>query len=305
MPGAIRPIPDAGLPAAHNLEILRNMRTPLLAGLIAVLIPACMSGISGVGDDDDTVTPGGSCGNGAVDSGEECDDGNTASGDGCSAACATESATPRVTASVDKMTVTTELAKTETVTVTYRSLGGFAGDVTIANSLVDATNAPFPAAITVTGPATITLAADATQTAQYQIVIPMNATGATLNGTLKLAGSSSLGAVDISSTVTVNNIYTVDYTAGTGDNDALHTNTGNTPNLKVKRGAILRFHNGDTADHIIHGGGVFPHEGQVVGVDGLPGRNYDVQTIGITPGSSGTLGCHTHGTATYSTYTVE
>jgi hypothetical protein len=215
-----------------------------------------------------------------------------------------ESATPRVTGSVDKMSVTTELAKTETVTVTFRSLGGFAGDVNLTTALVDAAEMPL-ANITVTGPQSVTLAADGTQTAAYEIKVPMNATGVAMTGDFKVTGTSSAGDVALMSSVTINNIYTIDYTAGTGDNDALHTNTGNTPNLKVKRGAILRFHNGDTADHIIHGGGIFPHESQVVGVDGLPGRNYDVQTIAITPGTSGTLGCHTHGTATYSTYTVE
>src|SRR5437868_2467156 len=119
---AIRPIPDACLPPARNLEIMRNMRTPLLAGLLAVLLPACTDGITdigggGGGGDDGVAT----CGNGAVDSGEECDDGNAASGDGCSSTCTTESASPRVTASVDKMSVMTELGKTETVTVTLRS----------------------------------------------------------------------------------------------------------------------------------------------------------------------------------------
>ena len=41
--------------------------------------------------DDATQAPA-TCGNGAVDSGEQCDDGNTAAGDGCDAACKSEGA---------------------------------------------------------------------------------------------------------------------------------------------------------------------------------------------------------------------
>jgi len=39
------------------------------------------------------ITP--TCGNGAVEAGEQCDDGNTVSGDGCSATCQTEAPAPR------------------------------------------------------------------------------------------------------------------------------------------------------------------------------------------------------------------
>jgi hypothetical protein len=196
----------------------------------------------------------------------------------------------------------TELAKTETVTVNLTSEGGFAGDVGVTARLVDGADVALPN-IMVTGPASVTLATDGTGTAAYQIVIPMDATGTALTGTLKIALSSSAGAMDLSSAVTVNNMYTIDYAAGTGGTVANHMNVG--MDLTVRRGTILRFHNSDTADHIIHGGGGFPHENQAVGVGGLPGRNYDVATIGIAPGTTGTLGCHTHGDSTYSNYTVQ
>ena len=140
-------------------------------------------------------------------------------------------------------------------------MNGFAGDVTLAATLVDATDAALPN-ITMTGPTSVTLAADGTGTAAYVITVPMNATGSVLNGTLKVAVNSSAGTKDLPSSVTVNNIYTVDYAAGTGTAAANHMNVAGTPNLVVKRGAIIRFHNSDTIAHIIHGNGVFPHEGR-------------------------------------------
>jgi hypothetical protein len=212
-----------------------------------------------------------------------------------------------VTASVDKMSVTLDLAKKDTITATFRSAGGFAGDVTLTGALVDSGNTPYPG-ITVTGPTSVTLAADGTATAAFEVNVPMNATGAVLNGSLKVNFSSSAGTDSVSSTVTVNNIYVVDYASGTGTNIAMHTNGAGTPNLVVKRGAILRFHNSDTITHIIHGGGAFPHEDIMDPNSGIPGRDYDVLTTALAPGSSGTLGCHTHpGTnnATYATYMVQ
>ena len=120
------------------------MRTPLLAGLVAVLIPACMTGIEGVGDDD-TGGGGATCGNSIMESGETCDDGNTTAGDGCSASCATESSSPRVTVTVDKPTVSTELMSSNKLTVTVTGSGGFSGVVNLAGSVVDGANAPLTA----------------------------------------------------------------------------------------------------------------------------------------------------------------
>jgi hypothetical protein len=150
----------------------------------------------------------------------------------------------------------------------------------------------------------VTLTDGGTQSAAYQIQIPMNATGSDLDGTLKVEMASTANNDTVTSVVNVKAIYTVDYAAGTGSTVANHMNAGGVPNLVVKRGAILRFHNSDTIDHIIHGDNTtFPHENTTTG--GAPGRNYDVATIGIAPGSTGTLGCHTHGDQTYSTYKVE
>jgi hypothetical protein len=211
--------------------------------------------------------------------------------------------TPRVTAMLDKTTLATENGRTETITVNLTSENGFAGDVTLGSSLVDAANNAIPA-ITVDGPASVTLTADGTTTAAYTITIPSNATGSVIEGSLKVALSSSAGSTDLASAVTINNFYTVDYPAGTGTVAADHPMAGMT--INVKRGTIIKWPNHDTTAHIIHGGGSFSgeHEGQTA-ADGLPGRTYDVDTITYAPGTSGLLGCHSHGTASYATFALQ
>jgi hypothetical protein len=266
------------------LLVLRNMRTPFLAALLALSLPACIAGeITDVGDNQG----GGDQGGGGDGTG-----GGDGSGSG-------SQNTPRVVATVDKDAITTELGKAETVTVTLRSEEGFAGDVTVAARLVDPGDVAMPN-LTMQAPANVVLAANATTTATFQIQVPMNATGADLTGELKIDLMSDVGTQSLSTTVNVKAIYTVDYALNTGNAVANHMNAG-VQNLVVKRGAILRFHNSDTITHRIHGDGAFPHEAGV----GASGRNYDVATTALAPGSGGNLGCHDHGNSTYSRYVVE
>ena len=56
--------------------------------------------------------------------------------------------------------------------------------------------------------------------------------------------------------------------------------------------------------HITHGDGPFPHQ-TVSATSGLFGSTYNVDTVGIAPGSSGNLGCHDHTSATYVQFTVQ
>jgi hypothetical protein len=266
------------------LYYLRNMRTPLLASVLLVLVPACLTNeITGIGG------------------GEGDDDMGEGSGSGSGSGSNVDT-TPRVTATLDKTTLTTENGKTETITVNLTSENGWAGDVTLGKSLVDAANNAIPN-VTVDGPATVTLTADGTGSAAYTITIPSNATGSVIEGSLKVALSSSAGTSDLASTVTINNFYTVMYPAGTGMTATDHPLAGMT--INVKRGTIIKWPNNDNITHIIHGGGSYSgeHEDQTAG--GSPGRTYDVPTIGYAPGTSGLLGCHSHGTASYATFTLQ
>lgn len=264
------------------------MRTPLLAGLLAVLVPACVAGeISGIGDDDVGSNTGDDTGGGSGSDGSGSDTGGDT--------------TPRVTSMVDKTTVATELGKVETVTVALASENGFAGDVTLDARLVDAADIALPG-VSLEGPTTVSLAANGTATAEYKLTIPTNASGSDLTGNLKIDLTSSAGNASLSTAVTIAAVYTIDYPAGTGMVATDHPNAG-LQNIVVKRGAILRFKNDDNITHIIHGDGVFPHED--TGNGGKPGRTYDIETIAMAPGSDGNLGCHSHGNASYARYVIQ
>jgi hypothetical protein len=188
------------------------------------------------------------------------------------------------------------------VTLTLTGENGFSGDVTLTARVVDAANAEVPG-VTVQGPPSVTVAADGTATAEYKIDVAMSSVGATVNGSLMIDLGSSAGTQTVSSGLTIDAVYSVDYAAGTGAIANKHTNV-QVPNLRVKKGAILRFHNSDVIDHVIYADGAFTnfHENTVSG--GAPGRTYDIPTTNIPPGGSGRLGCFNHPT-TNSTYTVE
>jgi cysteine-rich repeat protein len=267
----------------------------LLAGSLLV---GCTVGDPGTGGDDDDTGGGAVCGDGLKASTEACDDSNTTGGDGCSATCTVE-ANPSLTASVDKATITTELGKTEMITLTLKSVDGFTGAVQVAPAFAVGTT-PITG-LTAQGPTSINVAAGATVPTQYTIAIPANFTGADVSATLKFGLTSSVGPKDVSSNLAVAASLTTSYAAGTAGTVAMHPGTGKT--ITVKRGAKLRFTNLDTATHITHGGGAFPHEDTTTG--GTPTNTYEVNTIGTAVGSTGTLGCHSHGTATYATFTVE
>jgi hypothetical protein len=254
------------------------MRIAAPAGLLAILLSGCLTnGISGIGDGTDT-----------TDDMDDADDGVL---------------TPRDTAAFDKSTLATENGKVEMLTVNLTSIDGFAGTVNLTKSLLDGASAVVPG-VTVNGPASVDLAANGTGTATFAMTIPANTTGVVLTSSFKVSLSSSAGALDVTSAVTINNFYTVDYPMGTGATANQHPNAGRS--IALKRGTIIKFPNHDTLQHIIHGGGGLggEHEGQTA-TDGLSGRTYDVPTIGYAPGTSGTLGCHTHGTGSYATYTLQ
>src|SRR5947208_1424650 len=117
------------------------LRTPLVL-LFGSLIVGCTVGDPGTGGDDDTGGP--NCGNGVVDPGEQCDGGAN-----CTADCKIP-VVPKLMVTVDKPTISTQLFTTNMVTVSLQASGGFAGQVTLAPSAVDATTGNALAGWTVT-----------------------------------------------------------------------------------------------------------------------------------------------------------
>src|SRR5437899_2096210 len=100
--------------------MLRTMRTPLLAAALGLGLAGCLVGDTGTpgsgGDDDTGSNPGSNPGS------------NTN--------------TPKVSVTLDKTALSTELMSTNMVTVTVRGSGGFSGSVTLAASVVDAAGTP-------------------------------------------------------------------------------------------------------------------------------------------------------------------
>ena len=286
------------------VELCRTMRTTLLASVFALSLVACAGQIDGGTGGDDVPED---CGNDVTDPGETCDDGNDVSGDGCSATCQTEIA-PSLRSSVDKASVSLDLGKTDTLTLTLTSEGGYTGSVLVTPSVVDGANVVIPG-VTLTGPQTVAVAANATVPAVFTLTVPPNATGQAITGSLKFDLSvPGLAAQNLTSTLSLSNIYTVTYTTTTTDSPVTHPIESGVQsrNVSVKRGTVIRFKNDSTIRHVTHGGGTFAHEDIAAG--GQPGATYEQNTIGSGPGSTGTLGCHDHGSqndAGYVQFTIE
>jgi hypothetical protein len=271
------------LGTARNVYLLRNnMRTPLLAVVLGFSLAGCLVGDSGTasqpGGDDDT-GPGSNPQGGS----------NT---------------TPSADITIDRSTVMTELGKDEVVTLNVTGHGGFAGDVTVTPSLVDGAGVALTAGgLTVTGQTTLSVAANGNASAMYTVKIPTNASGTQLLANLKLDVSSSLGTKSLMSAFTVQPIFSVPYPAGLAGNVQAHPLRA--LKISVKQGAKISLHNADTTSHITHGDNGFPHENQDVTVGGLAGNTYVIDTAKLAVGTKGAVGCHTHGSATYATVTVE
>jgi hypothetical protein len=185
--------------------------------------------------------------------------------------------------------------------LTLTSGGSFAGDVTVTPSLVDSAGTALADGITVAGQPTVALTADNTATAMYTIKIPTNATGTDLTATVKLDVSSSAGTKQLTAALNVAAVYNVTYAAGLAGNVATHPMRAQT--ISVKKGAKISLHNADAAVHITHADGPFPHE-TTSATGGLSGNTYTIDTSKLT-GTTGNIGCHSHGSATYAKVTIQ
>ena len=242
------------------------MRTPLLAGLLALLLPACLMGeISDVGGDD----PGMGSGSGDGDG----------DGDGSD-----NVPTPRVTASIDNSAVSTELGKTETLALTITGADGFSGPVSITPSLMEGATAVTDWTVTAT-PATVDLTENGTATVMLELKIPTDT--AALAPTLTLDVSSTAAPTNVTSTFTVANQYTINIPAGAGTGSLHPGLPGVNEPLRLRMGAKVVFHNADTVAHRIHANGGIDHQDN----DLTPGNDYIA-----TPTDSATWYCHSHET---------
>jgi hypothetical protein len=243
------------------------MRIPAIA--LALLLPACIVGsgeIDGIGDDDQGGGGGG---------------GGDGSGSGSGSGSGTQN-TPKITASVDKPTVVTELGKTESIALTVNSVNGFTGAVTITPTLMAGTT-PVTGWTIMATPPSVDLAADASATVTLSIKVPTDT--ASLTPTLKLELGSTAAPLSVESTFAVTNQVTINIPAGTGAGSPHAGLPAASAPLRLRMGAKVIFHNGDTISHQIHANGGIPHEGSALAA----GNDYVV-----TPSDNATWYCHLH-----------
>src|SRR5262245_33403522 len=145
---------------------------PIALGFVALLLPACLvggGGITGIGDDQTVGDDGTGGGGGGDGSGSGSGSGNTT--------------TPRITATVDKGTVNTELGKTETLQVMISGANGFSGAVSVTPSVMNGTTPVTGWTMTAT-PASVTLDTDGTAMVSLAVKVPTDA--AVLAPTIKI-----------------------------------------------------------------------------------------------------------------------
>ncbi len=244
------------------------MRTSVLAGLIAIMMPACMvGGITGIGGEEET--------------GGEGEGGGGGGGGGSGSGSGDIQNTPRVDATVDKTTVMTELNKTENIVVTITSMNDFTGPVSITPTVMDGTTPVTGWTVTPT-PASVDLTAGGTATVTLAVMIPSDSMALAPQVKVDLGGTAPMS---VTSSFNVAQKLTINIGAGTGTGSP-HTGLPLNQPLKIRAGTMVTFHNGDTIQHVIHASGGIDHENTALG---MPGTDY-----AVTPTSDATWYCHNH-----------
>jgi cysteine-rich repeat protein len=265
------------------------MRIHILAAL-AFVMPACAGDITspgGGGDDTGAV-----CGNGATEAGETCDDGNAVAGDGCSATCQTEQvATPHVSVSLDKTTITSDLNVANTIAVTATSEMGFAGAVTLSVSAKDPDNADITDWTSALDQSSLTLTAGGSATAMLTLSALGDAASLAGNLTITASGAATPGTATIP--VTFNGV--LDITFG-DDNGTCSYPTTRT--WRLKSGRQLAVYNGSTTSklvvHTANRISGFNHQGDS---GTAPGAAYVNTLVTGGVGNDDSFYCHNDGTA--------
>lgn len=188
---------------------------------------------------------------------------------------------PRVTISVDKTTVTTDLTVENVVTVTATSVNGFTGPVNLAATVTDGAGASIAGWAVLATP-TLTLAANGTATSEVKIKVPGNA--AALAGTLKISGTSAAPAAESTVAITANPVVTVMFNE-VGGKCSYPSYPVNSP-LRIKAGRMIRVVNNTTQPMTIHVDGTiggWAHEGGTIAngqaYSGTPNQAGDIGTF--------------------------
>jgi hypothetical protein len=139
---------------------------------------------------------------------------------------------------------------TNKLTVTVTGSGGFTGDVNLAATVVDGTNAPLAAWTVALDTPTVTLTENGTATAVATLTIPSE--NKALAGSVKIDATSSADAASVSSAITAANQVTFAVTQNNGN--CVYPTTQAT---NVTYGTKIRFlNNTNDLTTIIHVNGV-------------------------------------------------
>lgn len=163
-----------------------------------------------------------------------------------------ESPAPAVAVTADRGAIATELATSNTLTLTLTSRGGFAGAATLAAKALDGAGAPINGWTLALDKPTIDLAADGTATVVATLAIPSSIN--TLSGVVKIDATTSLGTITVQSNVTVAKQITYAMRLS-GTKCAYPVAPGST--TTISQGTKVRWVNNDAANRItIHMGAV-------------------------------------------------
>jgi hypothetical protein len=187
-----------------------------------------------------------------------------------------------LTLALDRTTIASHIAATETVQATVTAHGGLSGDVVVVGTM------RAPTDWTVGGATQFaTLAADGSATVALGVSIPSDT--AYLSGTLdvvtRTTAIDSVPDATATSNVTAIRELTIVFPAGTGSGRPHNVGYAT---LAVRTGTILHFSNQDSIPHALHGdgtGGIL-HE---MNGGGQPGAVYSVTITG-----NDTWECHDH-----------
>jgi hypothetical protein len=201
-------------------------------------------------------------------------------------------ATTRLDLTLDRSTITTELASTNLVTVTLTGSGGFGGTATLSGTLRDASNNALPGWTISFSPATVTVPVNGTATAVATITIPSENRGLAATAKISVASSAATGTFTRSASVTVQNQITLPI----GLTNNLCTYPSPSP-VNATIGTKLRWLNKSTNVSVIsihvatNSYGVL-HQNPSPGL--FPGQAYEQTLIGV-PGASFNWYCHSPG----------
>jgi hypothetical protein len=195
------------------------------------------------------------------DPGDGSDNGGGGGGGGGSGSgSGSGSASNGLSVTVDKATIDTELMTTHTINVALQGTGGFAGDVSLTASVVDAAGTAIPDWTVTLSTPSVTLAANGTGAVTAELKIP-SATLA-LSGKVKINATSTAANVEVNTAVTALNQVTF-AVSQTGDpaQCAYPASGGNAANpVVVLVNTKVRILNTGAKSVTIHGSGSIPHQ---------------------------------------------